>query len=432
MREMKDSGLKWVGQIPKNWRFEKGKYHFLCKKTIPGIQSYKYQRLALTLNGVIKRSKDDTEGLQPKDFNTYQLLRKNELVFKLIDLQNISTSRVGLAHDTGLVSPAYVVLHPNNDVYPQYIEKFYLSMWYREIFNALGDDGVRSNLNSNQLLNVMIPIPSYSEQKKIADFLEKKSSHMNDLRTDIEKQIEILEEYKKSVITEAVTKGLDQKVEMKDSGIEWIGKIPKDWITMKTLYSLSKPITDGPHTTPTLYDDGVMFVSAEAVSNGNGRIDFSRIRGYISYDFYKECCKKYKPEIGDVYMVKSGATTGRVAIVDTNEVFTIWSPLAVFRANTKIIKPEFLFYSLQSDYFQTQVQTSWSYGTQENIGMRVLEKIKIVVPPLRVQNMIIDYLDQKCSQIDLIISSKKEQIETLDNYKKSLIYEYVTGKKEVI
>ena len=206
MREMKDSGIEWIGEIPKDWRFEKGKFHFLCRKTIPGIQSYKYQRLALTLNGVIKRSKNDSDGLQPKDFNTYQLLRKNELVFKLIDLQNVSTSRVGLAHYTGLVSPAYVVLHPNDDIYPEYIEKFYLSMWHREIFNALGDDGVRSNLNSSQLLNVRIPIPSYSEQQKIADFLDKKCSQIDALRANIEKQIEILEEYKKSVITEAVTK----------------------------------------------------------------------------------------------------------------------------------------------------------------------------------------------------------------------------------
>lgn len=133
----------------------------------------------------------------------------------------------------------------------------------------------------------------------------------------------------------------------KDSGIEWIGEIPEHWETSKTLFSLSIPITDGAHTTPELFETGVPFVSAEAVSFGNGRIDFSHIRGYISDNFYQECCKKYIPQIDDIYMIKSGATTGRVAIVDTDVKFTIWSPLAVFRCNKERMLPHFLFYQLQ-------------------------------------------------------------------------------------
>ena len=116
MREMKYSGIEWVGQIPNNWSFERGKYHFTNNKFIPGIHADKYDRLSLTMQGVLPRSKDDVDGLQPKDFDTYQLLKAGELVFKLIDLQNVSTSRVGLAHDTGLVSPAYIILHAKPDV----------------------------------------------------------------------------------------------------------------------------------------------------------------------------------------------------------------------------------------------------------------------------------------------------------------------------
>ena len=199
--------------------------------------------------------------------------------------------------------------------------------------------------------------------------------------------------------------------EMKNSGIPYIGEIPSHWRITKTLHCLSMPITDGPHTTPELYDSGVPFISAEAVSCGNGKIDFSHMRGYISEDFYEECCKKYVPQIDDIYMIKSGATTGRVAIVDTDRIFTIWSPLAAFRANRKRVFPKFLFYALQSDSYQKQVELGWTYGTQQNIGMRTLETLKVCLPPLDEQVTIVAYLDRQFSVIDSIIDEAKASIE---------------------
>ena len=167
--------------------------------------------------------------------------------------------------------------------------------------------------------------------------------------------------------------------------------MPSTWEVCKTLYVLSMPITDGPHTTPQLFDDGIPFVSAEAVSCGNGYIDFSHIRGYISDSFYNECCKKYIPQRDDIYMIKSGATTGKVAIVDTDKKFTIWSPLAVFRVNKKKVLPYFLYYSLQSRYYQLQVQDKWSFGTQQNIGMRMLEKLILCYPSIEEQAKIVSF-----------------------------------------
>ena len=213
---------------------------------------------------------------------------------------------------------------------------------------------------------------------------------------------------------------------MKDCGVEWIGEIPSDWTICKILYVLKMPLTDGPHTTPEMFDDGVPFVSAEAVSCGNGRIDFDHIRGYISEEFYQECCKKYIPQINDIYMIKSGATTGKVAIVDTDRKFTIWSPLAVFRSNEKKVKSKYMFYYLQSSGFQKQVELSWSFGTQQNIGMRALERLSISVPPLAEQKKIADFLDEKCGEIDSIKADVQRQIELLNDYKKSVITEAVT------
>lgn len=142
--EMKDSGIEWIGEIPSHWKVGKVKNVFSATKTIVGNDVDSYQRLALTLNGVVKRSKADDTGLQPEKFETYQILRPNELVFKLIDLQNISTSRVGRSSYEGIVSPAYIVLHEKFDCSTKFAEYFFLAMWMHQILNQLGADGVRT------------------------------------------------------------------------------------------------------------------------------------------------------------------------------------------------------------------------------------------------------------------------------------------------
>ena len=218
---------------------------------------------------------------------------------------------------------------------------------------------------------------------------------------------------------------------MKDSGIEWIGEIPEDWILTKTLYGLAMAITDGPHETPEFFDEGIPFISAEAVSCGNGRIDFDHMRGLISEEYYIECSKKYVPAINDIFMIKSGASTGRVAIVDTDKLFTIWSPLAVFRCNEERLFPKYLFYYLQSEGFQKQVEDAWTYGTQQNIGMRTLERLQVCYPNMLEQIEIANHLDSEISRIDNLIDAKKSMAEKLREYRRSLISEAVTGKFKV-
>ena len=166
--EMKDSGIKWIGEIPRHWTVGKVKNIFSATKTIVGNDVDSYQRLALTLNGVVKRSKTDDTGLQPEKFETYQILRPNELVFKLIDLQNVSTSRVGRSSYEGIVSPAYIVLHERSDHSTKYAEYFFLAMWMHQIFNQLGADGVRSNIGTSALLNLPFIIVPDDEQSAIA------------------------------------------------------------------------------------------------------------------------------------------------------------------------------------------------------------------------------------------------------------------------
>ena len=189
------------------------------------------------------------------------------------------------------------------------------------------------------------------------------------------------------------------------------------------------PITDGPHSTPNLINDGIPFISADAIKDG--KIDFSRKRGDVSEEDYLEFSKKYIPKLHDIYMIKSGATTGKVGIVETTKKFTIWSPLAVYRVNEKKMNYKYLYYLLQTNFYQKQVQLSWSYGTQQNIGMRILEKLKVLVPPLLEQEKIVKEIDDKFNKLNKSIDYRKQIIEKLEEYKKSLIYECVTGKREV-
>lgn len=430
---MKYSGVEWIGNIPDDWNIVRLKDICVSKKEVAGTKSSEYERLALTLNGVVKRSKDAQDGLQPKEFDTYQILEKNDFVFKMIDLNNISTSRVGLSPYTGLVSPAYLRFSPRKaDQFNEYLYYYLLSLWHNCIYNNIAGNGVRSALNAIDMGNIKCPFPNVDLQKDIAELINKKTSEIDSLIEMENKQIEKLKEYKKSMITDAVTKGLDKNAPMKDSGVDWISNIPEGWTIQKILNQLAMPVTDGPHTTPELLPEGIAFVSAEAVSCGNGKIDFSHIRGYISEDFYNECCLKYIPKIDDVYMIKSGATTGRVSIVDTLEPkFTIWSPIAVMRCDKEKMIPKFLYYAVQSEHFQRQIELGWSFGTQQNLGMRTLEQLKLIVPNLERQRQIVYYLDDKVEKINQVVELKQQKIDKLNEYKKSLIYEYVTGKKEV-
>lgn len=206
-RTMKDSGVEWIGEVPEEWSVSKVKYNFSTFKKIPGKESEKYERLSLTMNGVKHREKWTSEGLQPKDFMSYQLLRKGDLVFRLIDLQNPSKSRrVALSHDTGLISPAYTILHAdNNKMLPEYAEMFFLMMSYLDVFNALGSCGVRSSINNAELMKISVLVPPLDEQQQIADYLNEKCKNIDNRVQKRRQQLEWLKEYKKSLIFDYVT-----------------------------------------------------------------------------------------------------------------------------------------------------------------------------------------------------------------------------------
>lgn len=428
----KDSGIAWIGEIPEHWNIVQLKR---CSEFINGYafnSNYfnKNTGIPVIRIGDICNEKISFENIvyvqEDKDLDKF-IVQKNDI---LIAMSGATVGKIGIYEDENI---AYINQRVGIIRAHQYdfIKRMFFTKGFTDYISLSSAGSAQPNISSDEILNFYIPFPLKKEQQTIAAYLDQKCGEIDELITLQEEMITKLQSYKQSVITEAVTKGLDKNVLLKDSGIKWIGEIPKHWEASKTLFVLSMSITDGPHTTPELFETGIPFVSAEAVSFGNGRIDFSHIRGYISEIFYQECCKKYIPQIDDIYMIKSGATTGRVAIVDADIKFTIWSPLAVFRCNKERMLPRFLFYQLQSNGYQKQIELNWSYGTQQNIGMRTLEKLILSVPPLPEQYSIADYLDKKCSEIDELISIKQQKIEKLKEYKKSLIFECVTGKRKV-
>lgn len=206
---MKNSGIDWIGEIPERWELIKSKNIFKAHKNIVGEKEEEYERLALTLNGVVKRDKQDTRGLQSESLSTYQILKKDELVFKMIDLENVNTSRVGYSTYTGIVSPVYIIF--NNQKYSKFGYYFYYNMWQREIFNKLGNNGVRSALNTLDMLNLPFPKISEKEAIKISNFLDEKVTEIDKIIEKTKETIEDYKKYKQSIITETVTKGLNKK-----------------------------------------------------------------------------------------------------------------------------------------------------------------------------------------------------------------------------
>ena len=428
-RQMKDSGVEWIGKVPCDWSIVRFKDYYKNKKEIAGEHSAEYERLALTLNGVIKRPKDDSEGLQPKEFDTYQILRENDFVFKMIDLQNISTSRVGLSPYTGLVSPAYIRFTSRTEnQFNRFTYYYLMSMYYNCVFNSLGGDGVRSALNASDMGTLMIPFPDISEQQTIAAYLDRKCTQIDTLIANQQQQIEKLKAYKQSVITETVTKGLDPDMPMKDSGVEWIGEIPVSWSILKAAFVYDK-IGDIDHYMPDSVLDGIPYIMTGDLKPIASQINFEICKQVSTKDF-KSLSKKISANNGDIIFARY-ATIGTVCYVDIEKDFLVSYSCLIIKPNHSVLG-KFLYYYYQSHTFFEEVKRVINSNTQSNVGLDAMTKVKVICPSIEEQQQIADYLDQKCEQIDRLITIKQQKIEKIQQYKKSLIYEYVTGKKEVI
>ena len=429
-REMKDSGIEWIGEIPKGWEVVKVKNIFKNTKKIVGDREKEFERLALTLKGVLKRDKNDNKGLQSEKFSTYQILEKNELVFKMIDLENKNTSRVGFSKHTGIVSPVYIIL--NNTKYTRYGYYFFYDMWQRYIFNTLGNNGVRSALNAKDMLNLPFLKLDLREQGKIVNYLDKKVTDIDLIIEKTKTTIENYKKYKQSIITEAVTKGLNPDVEMKDSGIKLIGQIPKQW-KIRKIKSFLSVISKG--TTPKEISSNksekynIKYIKSENIFNGLV-VDIPKF--YITSEINEELKRSQLQE--DILFVIAGAGIGKTAIMPSSLLPANTNQAVSFLRLKEEYKDykKYLWYFLQSNILKIYIELFSVQSAQPNLSMENLSNLKISLPEISEVEKIADYLDKKVSEIDNLIFKKESLINEMEEYKKSLIYECVTGKKEII
>jgi type I restriction enzyme S subunit len=284
-----------------------------------------------------------------------------------------------------------------------------------------------------------VPLPPLEEQQAIANFLDMQTAKIDSLLAKKRQLIATLKEERSALIARTVTRGLppgaakaaglEQHPAMKDSGLTWLGEIPSHWQAIALKHIVDVPITDGPHETPEFVSEGIPFASVEAV--WGGKVHLSSVRGYISEDDHLYYGRKYLPQRNDIFIVKSGSTTGKIAIVDFDDEFNVWSPLAAVRCHLMKACPQFVFHALGSDYFQGLIQVSWSFGTQPNIGMGVLGNLNIILPPINEQQAIAAYLDRETARIDQLTGKIETAVERLSEYRQALITSAVTGKIDV-
>lgn len=419
--------IHWFNEIPQNWKEVRVEQYLIKKDENIGDLWSSTQLLSLTQKGIIEKDINDGKGKTHSDYSTYQAVDIGDLVFCLFDIDETPRT-VGLSTKKGMITSAYTAFKSKENINTQYLYYFFESLDDAKALKPYYK-GLRKTVRPPEFLKIHVPFPPKVEQDVISKFLDNETARIDNLIAKQEQLIELLKEQRKSIISHAVTKGLNQNTPMKNSGVKWLGEVPEHWITPSSKHLLEIPITDGPHETPNFVDDGVPFISAEAISKG--KIDFEKKRGYITPELNAIYSKKYSPKIEDIYMVKSGATTGKVAMVETTDEFNIWSPLAVFRCNKNKILPKFLLAVFNSSHFYDALVLNWSYGTQQNIGMGVLSNIEIPCPPLHEQTEIIQYLDAENIKFDKLISTQSQLIEKLKEYRYSIISHAVTGKIDV-
>jgi type I restriction enzyme S subunit len=439
----KDSGVEWIGVIPEGWATINLKYVGKLYGGLTGKSGIDFNndensnnKPYIPYTNIYNNtyiSKNHFQFVSIKDGEIQNLVKKNDLFFLMSSetYQDLGKSCILIDDIEELYLNSFCkgfrVFF--NNLNPIFLNYQLSSPVFKEIISIKGNGFTRINLRQDRLLETICFIPPLKEQEQIVAFLDEKTSHIDNLLDVSKRKIGLLKEQRTSIINQVVSKGLNPNTKMKDSGVEWIGEIPDGWVIVSIKHLVSTKITDGPHETPTWMDEGIPFLSAESVQDN--KLDFNKKRGFISLEIHQEYSKKCKPKRNDILIVKSGSTTGKSTIVETDEEFNIWSPMCILRANLNKVTPKFLFKAIQSFYFRRFIELGWSFGTQPNIGMGVIENIKIIIPPLEEQEQIVAFLDEKTSIIDKSISIEERRIGLLKEYRQSLISEVITGKIKV-
>ena len=430
--QMKPSGIDWIGDIPKSWKVKPIAY--MTKSRSGGTPDR--NNLLYWENGTIPwMSSGEVNKVNIYDTDEkITTLALHHASAKIISKNAVMVALNGQGKTKGMSAILRIDSACNQSLcafscnagilYYEYLFWCFQTM-YTYLRQMSGDD-VRDGLAASYVKKQKIPVPKYEEQQAIADFLDKECAQIDSIAADLEKQIELLQQYKKSLITETVTKGLDKTVPMKDSGVEWLGKIPEHWDVEPIKYRVTFHNGDRGENYPSkseLQSEGIPFINAGHLEGDGLNMDNM---DYISEEKYR-IMGGVKLRSGDILYCLRGSV-GKNAIVDMNQG-TVASSLVAIRSVR--ISAKYLYYCLNSHIEEVQ-RYLWDNGTaQPNLSADNLGKYKICIPPVEEQMTIVEYLNNICSQVDNLIIGKRRQLSTIQQHKKSLIYEYVTGKKRV-
>lgn len=422
MRMMKDSGIEWIGEIPEKWGIESIGRHFENRNE--KVSDYDYAPLSVTKSGVVPQLDEVAKSNAHED---RKLVRRGDFV---INSRSDRKQSCGLSSYDGSVSLINLVLVPHGEIDSLYSSYLFNNYGFAEEFYRWGT-GIVADLWSTKwdlMRRINVPVPPIAEQKKIADFLDGKCAEIDELVQTEEKMIEELKAYKQSVITEAVTKGLNPSAPMKDSGIEWIGKIPASWEVKKLKQFCDGALKYGANANGIAYrTDLARYVRITDILDNRLRDDI------LKQSLPNEIANDYILQDNDILFARSGGTVGKTFIFDASKYgkCAFAGYLIRARISAENIAKYVYYYTLSTCYNEWKNRI-FIQSTIQNIGASKYSMLDITAPSLDEQKQIADYLDEECAKIDEIIALRNEQINQLKDYKKSLIYEYVTGKKEVV
>ena len=422
-KNLKESGIPWVGKIPKHWTLEKCKNFFTIRNVMVGDLWNQTRLLSLTLNGVIERDINNPEGKFPSDFSTYQLVKKNDLVFCLFDVEETPRA-IGLATLEGMITGAYTVISVQKQD-ERFMAYFFINLDNYKRLSFLYR-GLRKTISKEDLLNLKIPLPPLEEQKKIADFLDTKTRQIEEFITKKQKLITLLEEKKQTLINQCVTQGLDSSTSLKDSGVEWLGKIPTHWEVKKLKY-ISKVVLgkmlcnekqEGYSHCYYLKSKNLQWLN----------VDISQVEKMWFSEYEKSIYRVKKDDL----LVSEGGEVGKTCIWN-DEIEECYIQNSVHKITIDSLNhPRFFLYVF---FVYGKKGVFESIVNRVSIAHLVLEKlinIDFAVPPFQEQKAIAEYLDTQIAKIDLAISKIKSQINLIKEYKTTLISEAVCGRVEGI
>ena len=425
MRKMKDSGIEWIGEIPEGWEVLAHKYIMHKEKSI--CEHYSGEDvISLTLNGVVKRDLENPSGKMPTTFDGYQFVDPNDLLLCLFDI-DVTPRCVGLVKDYGVTSPAYSRFK---------IHSGFCNAYYNYLLRFIDDEKVfvhlsknlRSSLTESDFGAIKTIVPPKAEQQRIADYLDNRTFEIDTLLSEARSSIEEYKKLKQAVIMQAVTKGVRGEREMKDSGVEWTGLVPHHWGVAKigSIGQTSSGATPLRSKEASFFDDAtIRWVRTLDLNDG---LVYDSSEKITELALASSACSIMPKGTVCVAMYGGAGTIGKCGLL-MSDCATNQAVCSIV-CNREIVSPIFLLMQLLA------LKSYWmkyAVGTRKdpNISQDVVARMKILIPPLDEQKEITDYLDAKCAEIDKLITKKEQLVKELESYKKSLIYEVVTGKREV-